>query len=81
MKQKTKYQSTLDIITAVAREAEVYYDAKGNKKLVTLPYKTYQRILEHMDDPYDAQAVREARGKKSIPWSKVKKEMQRRRKP
>lgn len=35
------------------KEAQILYDARGRKKQVLLPYETYTRLLEYLNDAYD----------------------------
>lgn len=64
----------------VMKEAKVLYDAKGRKTHVLLPFKSYQKLLEYMEDLEDIQAMKEVEHEKPIPWEEAKKILAKRRK-
>ena len=49
------------------KEAQVLYDAKGRKTHVVLPFKTYEKLLEYLEDFEDLQAMKEVEHEKPIP--------------
>lgn len=55
------------------KEAQVLYDAKGNKTHVLLPYKKYEKLIEHIEDLEDIEAAKEVEHEEDIPWEEVKK--------
>ena len=62
------------------KEAQVLYDAKGKKTHVLLPFKSYQKIIEYLDDLDDLKAIKEVEKEVSIPWEEAKKILSKRRK-
>ena len=62
------------------KEAQVLYDAKGKKTHVLLPFKTYEKLLEFLEDFDDLQAMKEVEHEKPIPWEEAKKILAKRRK-
>ncbi|MBI4548980.1 MAG: hypothetical protein HY707_13435 [Ignavibacteriae bacterium] len=67
-------------MTNIVKEAQVLYDAKGKKTHVLLPFKTYEKLLDYLEDLEDFQAMKEAEHEKSIPWAEAKKKLLRRKK-
>ncbi|MDP2210050.1 MAG: hypothetical protein Q8K98_14940 [Bacteroidota bacterium] len=57
------------------KEAQVLYDAKGNKTHVLLPYKRYEKLIELIEDLDDIQAIKEVEHEGDIPWEEVKKKL------
>ena len=62
------------------KEAQVLYNAKGRKTHVLLPFKTYEKLLEYLEDVEDLQAMKEVEHEKPIPWEQAKKILAKRRK-
>jgi hypothetical protein len=62
------------------KEAQVLYNARGRKTHVVLPIKTYEKLLEYLEDVDDLQAMKEVEHEKSIPWEEAKKILAKRRK-
>ena len=62
------------------KEAQVLYDAKGKKTHVLLPFKTYEKLLEYLEDFDDLQAMKEVEHEKPISWEEAKKILAKRRK-
>lgn len=61
------------------KEAQVFYDAKGNKTHVLLPYKKYQLFLEMLEDMEDIKSIEEVRSEPDIPFEEVKKKFLKRK--
>jgi hypothetical protein len=61
------------------KEAQVLYDAKGRKTHVLLPFKTYEKLLEYLEDFEDLQAMKEVEHEKPIPWEEAKRILAKRR--
>lgn len=59
----------------VIKEAKVLYDAKGRKTHVLLPFKSYQKLLEYLEDLEDIQAMKEVENEPDIPWEEVKRRL------
>jgi hypothetical protein len=57
------------------KEAQVLYDAKGRKTHVLLPFKTYEKLLEYLEDFEDLQAMKEVEDEPDIPWEEAKKRL------
>lgn len=57
------------------KEAQVLYDAKGNKTHVLVPYKKYQEVIDMLEDIEDLALMKEVENEKSIPWEVVKKKL------
>jgi hypothetical protein len=57
------------------KEAQVLYDAKGRKTHVLLPYKRYEKLIEHIEDLEDIKAAKEVEHEEDIPWEEVKKKL------
>ena len=57
------------------KDTQVLYDVRGKKSHVLIPYNTYQRLLGRLEDAEDIKAIKEVIHEKTIPWSKVKKEL------
>lgn len=57
------------------KEAQILYDARGEKSHVVLPIKRYQEILDRLEDAEDIKAINAVMHEKTIPWSEVKKQM------
>ena len=62
------------------KEAQVLYDARGRRTHVLLPFKTYEKLLEFLEDFGDLQAMKEVEHEKPIPWEEAKKILAKRRK-
>ena len=58
--KSTKYKATDDPVALLLKEAEVFYDSRGRKKKVILPYETYREIMDRLEDADDLRAVKEA---------------------
>ncbi len=61
------------------KEAQVLYDAKGRKTHVLLPYKTYEKLLEYLEDVEDVNAIKEVENEPDIPWEEVKRRLARKK--
>ena len=59
----------------IVKEAQVLYDTRGKKTHVVLPIKTYEEILEMLEDAEDIKAIKEVEHQKTIPWFEVKKKL------
>jgi DNA-directed RNA polymerase subunit F len=55
------------------KEPQVLYDVKGRKTHVVLPFRTYERLLEYLENFEDLQAMKEVEHEKPIPWEEAKK--------
>ena len=64
----------------IMKEAQVLYDSKGKKTHVLLPFKSYQKWLEYLEDFEDIRAMKEVEHEKPIPWEEAKKILAKRRK-
>jgi hypothetical protein len=62
------------------KEARVLYDVRGRKTHVLLPFKTYERMLEYLEDLDDLRAIREVEHEKTIPWEEAKRILSKKRK-
>jgi len=61
------------------KEAQVLYDAKGNKTHVLLPYKRFEKLIEHLEDLEDLKSIEEVRSEPDIPFEEVKKKILKRK--
>lgn len=61
-------------MTAIVREAQVLYDARGRKTHVVLPIQKYKDLLERLQGVEDIKAIKEVEHEKRIPWTDVKME-------
>ena len=62
------------------KEAQVLYDAKGKKTHVLLPFKSYEKLIEYLEDLDDVKAIREVEKEIPIPWEAAKKILSKKRK-
>lgn len=49
------------------KEQQILYDAKGKKTHILIPFKTYEKLLEYLEDLEDIQAMKEVEHEKSVP--------------
>jgi len=74
--QAAKHGPNSDPLVHLVKEAEVFYDARGRKKKVMLPYRTYQKMMEWLEDQDDIRAMNEAEtDEPSVPLREFKKKM------
>ena len=59
----------------LVREAEVLYDARGNKKKVILPYKIYEELRAKVDDAYDNEKMDEVASNPRLPYRKARRKI------
>ena len=63
----------------ILKEAHVLYNAKGKKTHVLLPFNSYKKLLEYLEDFEDIRAMKEVGHEKPIPWEEAKRILARRR--
>lgn len=61
------------------KEEQILYNAKGKRTHVLLPIKTYEKLLESIEDAEDIRAIREVEHEKTIPWEEAKKRLSKKR--
>jgi hypothetical protein len=74
-KKPIRYSRELDLVSHVVREAEIYYDARGRKKKVMLPYRTYEEMKALLDDAYDNTKMDEVATEPSTPYREARKKL------
>ena len=60
---------------ALVREAEITYDARGRKKNVILPYKTYEGLMRVVEDMKHHKLMDEVANETDIPWEVAKRRL------
>jgi hypothetical protein len=66
-------------MTHSLKEPQVLYDARGRKTHVVLPLKSYQELLERLEDAEDIKAIKQVEHEKTVSWSDVKKQLHKKR--
>ncbi len=61
------------------KEPQIFYDAKGRKTHVLLPIKTYEMLLEALEDAEDVRAIQEVEHEADIPLEEVKRQLSKRK--
>ena len=61
------------------KEEQILYNAKGKRTHVLLSIKTYEKLLESIEDAEDIRAIREVEHEKTIPWEEAKKRLSKKR--
>lgn len=74
-KEKATTYKLNDEPVALVREAEVTYDARGRKKNVILPYKTYEELMRVVEDMKDHKLMDEVANETDIPWEVAKRRL------
>jgi hypothetical protein len=63
----------------VVKEGQILYDARGKKTHIVLPIKTYEEMLESLEDAEDIRAIRAVLHERTIPWAEIKTQLQKKR--
>jgi hypothetical protein len=72
--KSTKYKRVNEPLPLI-REAEVTYDARGRRKNVILPYKTYEELIRLVEDVKDHKLMDEVAHETDIPWEVAKRKL------
>ena len=63
----------------LVKEAQVLYDVRGRKIQVLIPYKSYKKLLEYLEDLDDLRAIKEVEREPDIPWEDVRRRLSKKR--
>jgi hypothetical protein len=74
-RHKVVYSGKGDAACRTIKEAEVLYDARGKKKKVILPYKTYEEMKALIDDAYDNAMIDEVVDRPTAPYRDVRRKL------
>ena len=59
----------------ILKEAHVLYNAKGKKTHVLLPFNSYKKLLEYLEDFEDIRAMKEVGHEPDVPFDDVKRRL------